>query len=81
MMALRRLWFGKALGDTAFLFIKLCHASASFSLTEGSEDSIESLLFKNEAIRIINERLDQSATHISEGTLSTVACIVLYEVS
>ena len=80
-MALRRLWFGKALGDTAFLFIKLCHASASLSLTEGSEDSVEPLLFKNEAIRVINERLDQSASHISEETLSAVACIVLYEVS
>lgn len=81
MMAVRGLWLEKAMRDTAFLFIKLCRAAGSLSLIDRSGDSVEALMFKNEAIKAINERLSQSPTHISEGTLSAVACIVSYEVS
>lgn len=81
MMAVRKLCFKNAMRDAAFLFMKLCHAADSLSLIEGGGDSVESLMFKNEAIKVINERLDQSPTHISEGTLSTVASIVSYEVN
>lgn len=80
MAAVRTLWFRKAIQDTAFLFMKLCHAAGSLSLIKHEGDSVEALVFKNEAIRIINERLDQSSSNISEGTLSTVASIVSYEV-
>jgi hypothetical protein len=80
MMAVRRLWLGKALKDPAFLLMELCHAAESLSLIERGENSTESLTFKNEAIKIINQRLDQSPNEISEGTLSTVASIVSYEV-
>ena len=81
MTAIRRLWFEKGVHDSAFLFVKLCHAAGSLSLTERSGGPTEALMLKNEAIKIINERLDQSSTHISDGTISAVACIVSYEVS
>ena len=67
--------------DSAFFFIKLCHAAGSMSLMDRRGDPAESLMFKNEAIKIINDRLAQSSSHISEGTISTVASIVSYEVS
>ena len=79
-MAVRSLWLEKAMRDTAFLFIKLCRAAESLSVIERSGGSVETLMFKNEAIKVINQRLDESPTHISEGTLSAVACIVSYEV-
>ena len=71
----RQLWFGKAIQDSAFLLAKLCHAASSLRRMERGGDTAEALMLKNETIKIINERLDQSSSHISEGTICTVACM------
>ncbi len=80
-MAMRKQWFGEAIQDPAYLLIKLCHGAANLFTKSDNSDSMESLTFQNEAIRIINQRLDKSPDTISDATLATVACIVSYEVS
>jgi hypothetical protein len=55
--------------DSAFVYIKLCHAAGSMSLMDRGGDSAESLMFKNEAIKIIlstTDWLDHPATLVRE---------------
>jgi hypothetical protein len=79
MMALRKTWFASSLQDPALFLVKLCYASANLNLLQNDGDPSESLEFKNEAIRIIQRKLE--AGDISDATLAAVATIVSCEVS
>ena len=81
MMNPRKEWFSIAIQDQALFHVALSHAAGSLGLLTQKGDSVESLMHRMEAIKIINERLNDVSSGISDGTVGTVASIASYEVS
>lgn len=69
--------------DPAFLLVALAHSATSLALLEERHDSKESLTFRTEAIRIINERIGNAMEdcQLGESTIGAVASLASYEVS
>jgi Fungal specific transcription factor domain len=81
MMNPRKEWFSLAIQDHALFHVALSHAAGNLSLLLQKGDSVESLVHRMEAIRIINERLNDLGCGISDGTVGAVASMASYEVS
>jgi hypothetical protein len=81
MMNPRKEWFSLAIQDHALFHVALSHAAGNLGLLTQKGDAIESLTHRMEAIRIINERLDDLSCGISDGTIGAVASMASYEVS
>lgn len=76
-------WFSKALSDPACyhatMFISAAHRIRVFGL----ERNIPAEFYhhKGEAIRLINERLDDPERRLADGTFAAIACLAAFEVS
>jgi hypothetical protein len=81
MMNPRKEWFSLAIQDQALFHVALSHAAGNLGLLMQKGDSVESLTHRMEAIRIINERLNNLSCGISDGTIGAVASMASYEVS
>ncbi|KAK9364507.1 hypothetical protein V1509DRAFT_613407 [Lipomyces kononenkoae] len=81
MRAARKTWYGLFIHDAAFSSVILCIAAGNLSLLEHVGDSVESLHWKNEAIKIINRRLDESPSKLTAATIAAVASLVSYELT
>lgn len=81
MMNPRKEWFSLAIQDHALFHVALSHAAGNLGLLMQKGDSVESLFHRMEAIRIINERLNDLSCGISDGTIGAVASMASYEVS
>jgi hypothetical protein len=83
MKYIRRRWFKIAMKDPAFLLVALAHSATSLALLEESQDPKESLTFRTEAIRIINERIGDAIKdcQLGESTIGAVSSLASYEVS
>jgi hypothetical protein len=76
-------WFAKALSDPACyhgaLFISTAHRIRAHKLDVSSTP--EFYQHKGEAIRIINQRLDDPNGRLEDGTIAAIACLAIFEVS
>ena len=79
MTAARQKWFTLCAEDPAFFCLKLCHSAGNLSMRQKKGDPEETLILRNRAISIINERLNHNK--ISGATVATVASMVCYEAS
>jgi hypothetical protein len=79
MKCVRKSWFDLFIQDAALFSMILCIAAGNLSLLIG--DPAESVYWKNEAIKIIDSRLDKSPREVSASTIAAVASLVSYEVS
>ncbi len=74
-------WISFAFTDAALLHVTLSLVSLHYDLNQGREESSDHLYHKGEAIRTINERLNDSNHEISDASVATVAIIANMEVS
>jgi hypothetical protein len=81
MKCVRKSWFDLFIQDAAFFSMILCIAAGNLSLLKHIGDPAESVYWKNEAIKIIDSRLDKSPREVSASTIAAVASLVSYEVS
>ena len=81
MMTYRRCWTKDSLDDPAMLNCILSHSSGNFNLLFKKGDPTESLRYRMEAIRIVNDRLSQPKDAVRNGTICVIAGISTYEVS
>jgi hypothetical protein len=80
MGQLRTEWLSLATQDTALFHIALSHYAGNYGLAHQQNDPVEALRFRMEAMRIINERLENVNNALTDGTLGTVAALSSYEV-
>jgi hypothetical protein len=83
MVSARKSWFRTSFQDPAFFAAVLSHYAARFSLNtqEGAEhDPVEAFLLRMEAIKMVNERLNQANKSLTDETIGAVASLVTYEV-
>jgi hypothetical protein len=80
MMNPRKEWFSSAIQDHALFHVALSHAAGNLGLLMQKGDSVESLIHRMEAVRIINERLNDMSCGIGDGTIAAVASMASYEV-
>lgn len=81
MVSVRKSWLQTSLQDPAFFAAVASHYAGRYSLGTGQGDPTDSLLLRMEAIRIVNEKLNQPDEFVSDGTIGAVASLVTYEVS
>jgi hypothetical protein len=81
MMPMRKGLFAIAIHDAALFHTFLAHYVASYDLRFGTGDPAESLQHRTEAMRIINERLQNPYQALTDVTIAAVANIAIYEVS
>ncbi|KAH8800257.1 fungal-specific transcription factor domain-containing protein [Xylogone sp. PMI_703] len=65
--------------DATFRSVILCIAADNLNLLEHVGDCVESLYWKNEAIKTINERLNESTSKLTAATVAAVASLTSYE--
>jgi hypothetical protein len=80
MGRLRTEWLSLATHDTAFFYVALSHYAGNYSLMSKVKDPVEALRFRMESMKIINDRLEDVVTALTDGTLGTVASLSSYEV-
>jgi hypothetical protein len=81
MKAVRSQWFDLAITDAALLNVVLSHSAANFALLRGRHDPHDELAFRAEAMRIINQRIDDSnGGKLDDLTIGAVASLAGYEV-
>jgi hypothetical protein len=80
MMRYRKSWIKDALEDPALLNTILSHSSGDYNLSFKRGDPMESLRYRMEAIRIVNDRLSSPEDAVRDGTICVVAGISTYEV-
>ena len=81
MVSVRKSWLQTSIQDPAFFAAVASHYAGRYSLCTGQGDPTDSLLLRMEAIKIVNERLNQLEGFVSDGTIGAVASLVTYEVS
>jgi hypothetical protein len=84
MMSARKHWFFLALQDPALFLICLSHAAGNLSLQRrsGMWDAPEALLLRTDAVKLINERIQNvdDKKEPTDGTIGAVASVASYEV-
>ncbi|KUJ20986.1 uncharacterized protein LY89DRAFT_715284 [Mollisia scopiformis] len=79
MGQLRTEWLSLATQDTALFHVALSHYAGNYGLAHQQNDPVEALRFRMEAMRIVNERLADINSAMTDGTLGTVASLSSYE--
>lgn len=77
----RRYWFENASQDLACFYIALCQSSADSSLTLQKGRTAESVVYENQALHLINQRLGDPAWRLRNTTIGAVAALASYEIS
>jgi hypothetical protein len=80
MIDYRNGWIALAMNDEAFFHVALAHSAGDVDLTLRKGDPDEAVSYRFQAIRIVNQRLGDPKTCLSDGTISAVAAIANYEV-
>jgi hypothetical protein len=81
MMPMRRGLFSLAVHDAALFHTFMSHYVAAYNLRSSTGDPAESMQHRTEAIRIVNERLEDPQQALSDGNIAAVANLAIYEVS
>jgi len=74
-------WKPFSISDAALLHATLCLVAQHQDLIQGIEDSRDSLYHKGKALMLINERLLDDKHRMSEASITSVAILVILEVS
>jgi len=74
-------WKPFSISDAALLHATLCLVAQHEDLIQGIEDSSDSLYHKGKALTLINERLLDDKHRMSEASITSVAVLVILEVS
>ena len=77
---MRKGLFSLAVHDAALFHTFMSHYVASYNLRFSTGDPAESMQHRTEAIRIVNERLQDPLQALSDGTIAAVANMAVYEV-
>jgi hypothetical protein len=80
MTSVRKSWFRTSLQDPAFFNSVLSHYAGRFNLDTMQGDPVDSLYFRTNAIKLVNERLSKQDEIITDGTIAAVASLATYEV-
>ncbi|KAF8864166.1 hypothetical protein BDZ45DRAFT_721914 [Acephala macrosclerotiorum] len=80
MGQLRTEWLFLATQDTALFHVALSHYAGDYGLAHQENDPVEALRFRMEAMKLVNERLENIGDALTDGTLGTVAALSSYEV-
>ena len=80
MMIYRKSWIKDALNDPALLNTIFSHSSGDYNLLFKSGDPMESLRYRMEAIKIVNDRLSTPEEAVRDGTICVIAGTATYEV-
>lgn len=81
MTSVRKSFFALALGDSCFFNVCLSQYANALSFAMGKGDSVESATFRMRSIGLINERLSEVGSMVSDGVIAAVASMVVQEVS
>ncbi|KAH7418282.1 hypothetical protein BKA64DRAFT_195574 [Cadophora sp. MPI-SDFR-AT-0126] len=79
MGQLRTEWLSLAIQDAAMFHTALSHYAGNYGLAHQECDPVEALRFRMESMRLVNQRLDDIANAVGDGTLGTVASLSSYE--
>lgn len=80
MRTCRSRWHFLATQDSAMLRVALSHAAGNLSMLQEQGDPTESLIWRTDAIRILNERLANATTSgLCPYTIGAVASMASYE--
>jgi hypothetical protein len=80
MMPVRRRQISVAIHDNALFHILLALYAACYNLHFLTGDPVESLRHRMKGIQILNERLEDPARGLSDGSIAAVANVAMYEV-
>jgi hypothetical protein len=81
MKACRNRWHALASQDAVLFRVALSHAAGNLSMLQERGDPTESLIWRTDAIRILNERIASSKTSgPSLYTIGAIASMASYEV-
>ncbi len=80
MGQVRTQWLSLATQDVALFNVALSHYAGNESLARQQSDTLEALQFRMDAMRAINERLNDIKTALTDTTLGAVAALSSYEV-
>jgi hypothetical protein len=73
-------FFRLSVHDKGCFHAVLSHYSATYRRKYPAESKEESIRHLMTAIRIVTERLQDQELRCSDGTIGTVACLIIYEV-
>ncbi|KAF4631206.1 hypothetical protein G7Y89_g6916 [Cudoniella acicularis] len=79
MMPIRKSLFCLAIHDKALFHTFLSHYAASYNARFEARDPAESVYHRTMAMKIVNERLEDPAQALSDGTIAAVANLAIYE--
>jgi len=74
-------WFSYAISDEALFYATMLHSAGHNAMLAGNLDLADPFRLKLEAVRLINERLDDPLRSTSDVTIGAVACLVMFEVN
>ena len=81
MGQLRTEWLALAIQDLALFHICLSHYAGTYGLANQECDPTDALQLRIESMRLVNQRLGDPKTRLSDATIGTVASLSSYEVS
>lgn len=79
-MSYRKNWVKDALNDPALLNTIFSHSSGDYNLSFQKGDPMESLRYRMEAIKLVNDRLSSPEDAVRDGTICVIAGTATYEV-
>lgn len=81
MKDFRKAWYDFAIDDKAFFLVILAHAAADCDMSLRKGDPLEAVSYRMQAAQIVNARLGDPSSSLSDATIGTVAALATYEVS
>lgn len=73
-------WFGYAAADPGIFYSTMLHSAAHNAMLSGNTDLADPHSIKWNTMKIVNERLGDSQSSVSDLTMGAVVALVLFEV-
>jgi hypothetical protein len=70
MLSAHKSWFRASLQDPAFFNAAMSHYAGHFSLVSNRGVTIDSMMLRMKAIKIVNDRIARKDGEISDGTIA-----------
>jgi hypothetical protein len=80
VIPIRKSWFVEAMQDLGWFYSALSHYAGTYRLATQKGDDAESLLLRTQSIEVVNERLGNVESRVSDATIGAVASMIAYEV-
>jgi hypothetical protein len=74
-------WMRFAITDTALLHVTLVISALHVALLRGKEFSVDAFRHQREAVKVLNDKLNDPILSSTDSTILAISCLSLIEVS